>query len=249
MTSRSPYQGVSQIISYNRGFYGATLAAVAVAMGAATYLHGVWRLAIVAGSAVALVWTAASLVVSHYVYDRSPLYSLDWLTLRPGTWANVHAGLDETTESLRVRLPGSVSYVWDIFDPEQMTEPSIEQARQSSDTAPAERVSWRALPIAEEAVDAVFLMFVAHEFRNMEARHEFFREVARVLRPGGSVVMVEHLRDLPNFLAYGPGFLHFQSRRTWNAAFTTARFAVRRERTLTPFVRVFELRKTGDKVA
>jgi hypothetical protein len=64
-----------------------------------------------------------------------------------------------------------------------------------------------------------------------------------VLTPGGAIMMVEHLRDWPNLLAYGPGFLHFQSRRTWDAAFRAARLVLRSHCTVTPFVHAFELGK------
>jgi len=243
MPSRSRYQGVIQIVSFNRGFYRGTLAAMALASAAAIYLHGLLRIAILMPVLAALAWMGTSLVVSYYVYDRSPLYGLSWLKLRPGTWANVHAGLDETSETLRAFLPESQGFVWDIFDAEQMTEPSMARAREFSGSPPAERVLWRRLPVGAETLDAIFLMFVAHEFRDTDARHEFLREVARVLKPGGSIMMVEHLRDLPNFLAYGPGCLHFHSRRTWNEAFRAAELTLRSDRTLTPFVHAFELGK------
>jgi ubiquinone/menaquinone biosynthesis C-methylase UbiE len=103
-------------------------------------------------------------------------------------------------------------------------------------------VSWRKLPAAEQTFDAVFLIFVAHEFRIAEVRHQFLSEVARILKPGGSLVMVEHLRDVPNFLAFGPGFLHFHSRQSWTRAFRAAHLTVQSEQTVTPFVHVFEAR-------
>lgn len=242
MTARGRYQGVTQIVSYNRGLYLGGVAAIACGILAAMQLHGLFRIIAVLVIWFALTWTVTSLAVSHYVYDRSELYRFDWLPLRPSTWANIHAGLDETTEKLRSVLTPSYSFVWDIFDAELMTEPSLGRAR-ASNRPSAERVPWRNLPVSTGSLDAVFLMFVAHEFRSTEARHQFLREAARALRPAGSIVMVEHLRDVPNFLAYGPGFLHFQSRSTWEKAFRAAELTVRVDRPITPFVHAFELRK------
>ncbi len=87
-------------------------------------------------------------------------------------------------------------------------------------------------------------MFAAHELRRHEARVQLFRELARVLRPGGEVALVEHLRDWANFLAFGPGFLHFFSKRSWRRAADAAGLQVRTDWSMTPFVHVFMLRRT-----
>jgi hypothetical protein len=70
-----------------------------------------------------------------------------------------------------------------------------------------------------------------------------FRETARVLRQEGCVVLVEHLRDWKNFLAFGPGFLHFHSRQDWLRTIRDAGLVVEQESPLTPFVECFVLRR------
>ena len=246
MAVRSKYQGVAEIIDYNRGFYLATLAAALAGFGLSFLLPLPLRTVVILSLAAAVLWMGMSLLVSHWVYDRSSLYSLTWLHLNPPDWVNIHAGLDQTTALLAAKLPASRYRVFDVFDPAQMTEPSIERARKVSgrvsQTRPAEPARWSHLPAASASIDAVFLLFAAHEFRQVEARHTFFREVARLLRSGGRVVLVEHLRDLWNLLAYGPGCLHFQPRSAWETAFEDAGLVIHEERRLTPFVHIFELR-------
>jgi SAM-dependent methyltransferase len=240
--TRSKYQGMAEILSYNRTFYVTVAAGLLIAAIAALWMPVPLRALAFTGVAAALLWIVVSLAVSHYVYDRSPLYSLNWLTVQPKNWVNVHAGLDQMTPSLRDKLKESRFAVFDIFDPEHMTEPSIQRARELNGGAAGDlKASWKSLPADSGTFDTVFLIFAAHELRNPEARHTFFREVARVLKPDGVAVLVEHLRDFENFLAYGPGCLHFHSRRTWAAAFEAARLRIRSERTITPFVHVFEL--------
>jgi SAM-dependent methyltransferase len=105
------------------------------------------------------------------------------------------------------------------------------------------------LPAAAGTIDAVVLPLSAHELRTAAARRALFGEIRRVLAPGGRVVVVEHLRNLANVAAFGPGALHFHSRRTWAQCFSEAAFVVCREFPITPFVRVFVLRAWPDRLS
>jgi SAM-dependent methyltransferase len=199
---------------------------------------------------VVICWMTTSLLVSHYVYDRSALYDFRWMLERlpsqPCTWLNIHCGLDQTSDLLLSVFPESEGQILDIFDPVEMTEPSIARARGGRaallDTPIA---NFRCLPLPSRRCDAVFLIFAAHEIRKHSSRRDFFGEVARILSANGSVVMIEHLRDLPNFVAFGPGFLHFQSRREWLSAAASANLVATREFAVTPFVHVFLLVHKG----
>jgi SAM-dependent methyltransferase len=136
--------------------------------------------------------------------------------------------------------------VLDVFDKDQMTEPSIIRARRHSGAADSPIADWRALPIADKSQDAVFLMLSAHEFRTRQSRLVFFREVTRVLRPGGTVILAEHLRDAANFLAFGPGFLHFWPRREWLTVAASTGLKIIREQKITPWVSVFAFERMSE---
>jgi len=243
---RGKYDGLLEIINYNRGFYALTVLGVVVGVVIATLLPRKPALLLTGAIAVAAGWIVVSLLVSHYVYDRSGLYDLRWMRDRlprvPRSWVNIHSGLDQTSEILRSVFPYSNGQILDIYDPKEMTEPSIARAREISSHGPkAMQADFRKLPLADSSCDVVFLIFAAHEIRQRTSRAEFFREVSRTLAAGGTVVLIEHLRDLANFLAFGPGFLHFQSRREWLYAATSANFRLQEEMTVTPFVHVFIL--------
>jgi len=64
-------------------------------------------------------------------------------------------------------------------------------------------------------VDIVFLLSAVHEIRSNEEKILFLKECHRLCKSGGRIIMVEHLRDFPNFLAFSVGFTHFFSRSVW----------------------------------
>jgi SAM-dependent methyltransferase len=241
-------RGVRQIVRLNWPFYAAALAAVVIGPLVIQRLPpaGWIRVPLYAATGLVGMWLVASLAASWIVYDRSRLMQWDWvlqaLGFSPSSWINLHAGLDESTPALRALFKESGGRVFDIFDPAQMTEPSILKARQSAGTA-SERADFRRLPLPNGTVDAALLLLSAHELRTDEARTALFTELRRVLGPGGRVVVAEHLRDAANFFAFGPGFLHFHSRRTWARCFARTRFDIHSEFPITPFVRVFVLRR------
>ena len=98
-------------------------------------------------------------------------------------------------------------------------------------------------PLAAQSCDAVFVIFCAHELRDAESRQSFFRELHRVLTARGSVILVEHLRGLPNFIAFGPGCFHFLPRREWLRVARETGLAVVGEMRITAFVRAFRLER------
>ena len=246
--TRGPYQGVVQILLFNRRMYATTTPALIVCWIAAAFLPAAGRIALLVASAPAAFWLATSLAVSHYVYDRFPLYNLRWLerTLArtPRRWLNVHSGWDETSELLMSVFPGADGQAADIFDAQVMTEPSIRQAHRMNRSAmKASPARYDALPFEAGTFDAAFAIFAAHELRRHDQRVQLFREIARVLAPGGEFVLIEHARDWRNFLAFGPGFLHFFSGRAWRSVARAAGLMVHTEFRMTPFVQVYLLRR------
>ena len=204
-----------------------------------------WVGAVVATSALA--WSLVSLLVSFFIYDKSRLVAGVWvpplLGKRIETWATIHAGLDAEIE-LDAVMPGRCVARLDIFDREVMTSPSIKRARVRTAAAnPAASCSPMALALGDEACDAVVVAFTAHEIRDRGAREQFFHELRRTLRPGGRVLLVEHLRDFANLAAFGPGFLHFVSRREWLRLASHAKLDVASQTRITPWVMALTLER------
>jgi hypothetical protein len=241
---------VVRILRYNGRFFA--LASVAALLaGWAALRQPLPPLIALAAATFAVATFAsmiASLAASHYVYDRSTLARWDWLAPRlaapPRRWTAIHAGLDDASPALRRLFPDAAGQVLDIYDPQQMTEPSIAEARRiETPPEPATPANPSALPLNDGSADLVMLYFAAHELRRADAREAFFKELARVVAPHGCVLLVEHLRDLPNAAAFGPGALHFLPRNEWLRLAAISNLRVSQEAKLTPFVSAFFLER------
>ncbi len=251
--ARSKYAGVAGILQYNAHYYVASLC---ILIGAGTLL-GLRHLpraveSILIGAAgVTAFWSVSSLIASYYVYDYAGVTRWNWIPAAISCprqrWLNIHAGLDESTQKLSELFPNTQCTVIDIYDPLEMTEPSIARARRAHRQAPRiTNARLDALPVPDKDCDAIFLLFTAHEIRRHNRRVTFFRELSRVLADSGELLLVEHLRDWNNFVAFGPGFLHFFSRHEWIRVANEAGLTLVREQRLTPLVRYFLMKKAGD---
>ncbi len=246
------FQGAWQIVRFNPWFYTAALGlSVAGAwLRPWMWVSGFWGWAVLVGYALAAWWTLASLVVSHWVYDRSDWRRGDWLRGLEGLRSmrrllNVHAGFDETTERLRAWLSDAEIESLSLFDPARLTERSIHRAAAYRPSPPGEwKGSPEAWPVPVGGYDAVLFLLSAHEFRRHEERAGLLRRARESLaaQPGSLVVLAEHARDTANFIAFGPGLWHFHSTGAWRAAWEEAGFEMTEALRVTPFLRVWVLR-------
>jgi SAM-dependent methyltransferase len=254
MTTKAPdrrsFQGVLQILSFNWPYYAASvcgLIVVAVVSKLRKWPRSLAALVWIGCGGVAW-WTGASLVASHWVYDRSPLMKWSWvsalLAKRPRRWVNIHSGLDESTLALTALFPDSPGMTFDIFDEREMSEHSIRRARKEASAVTATPAHYTALPLSDASIDAVFLFFAAHELRAPVSRERLFGEIARVLAPGGRLILAEHTRDAANLAIFGPGFWHFLPRGEWLRLANLSGLKVDRELTITPLVHIWSLEKS-----
>jgi len=250
MSGRGKWQGMWTIVRFNWPFYLIAL----IVLGSASYgffASDPYGLKICFGIALsgALYFLVGSLGVSHIVYDCSDLYRWKWLTralagTQPRGIIFCHSGFDEASFALRQLQPVSDWQVLDHYHPALMTEASIRRARKhfppTEGTLSAPYNRW---PVAADTADVVFGLLAIHELRSEAARTEWFGEAKRCLKHGGRVVLAEHVRDFANFFAFGPGFMHFHSGKSWRACWDAAGLHVCDEFKVTPWVRIYVLSK------
>ncbi len=242
---RKPFQGVLNILSFNRHFY----------------IIGIGVLTLIITSHVFIVWSdflfwlivvlflyglIIPLIVSTYVYDFSGYYDFHWLKncavadSNTNHILNINAGFDETSFIIKNNFPQSNLKVYDFYNAKQHTETAIIRARKVSLVYPnTQQIKSNRIPEKDKSINIIFLLTAAHEIRSHEEKVQFLKECHRLCKPNGKVIMVEHLRDLPNFLAFTIGFTHFFSRSAWRNAFEQAGFATFQETKFTPFMSIF----------
>ncbi|PDP85677.1 hypothetical protein CQJ94_21140 [Glycomyces fuscus] len=239
------------MVAYNWPLY---LAGTAVAVGGALAgrrWRGAARAAAWTAGAAGAWWTAASLGASHAVYDRSPLHGWTWLAPAlaraggppdPGRHLVLSSGLDEASAVIGALHPGAEQRVADLYDALPVVEPSLRRARRRVPPRPGSvACTAHALPAPDASMDTVIAPFALHELRAASDQDAAFAEVARILRPGGALVLVEHCRDAANIAVFGPGAAHFMPRSRWLRAARGAGLRRASEQRLGGFVTVFVL--------
>jgi ubiquinone/menaquinone biosynthesis C-methylase UbiE len=242
---RRNFQGVLNILSFNRHFY--VFGLIALALIIISYLLFSWSTLLFWLVILAFLYgLIMPLIVSAYVYDFSGYYNFDWLKNYKFTDSedkqilNINAGFDETSFIIKNHFPKSDLQVFDFYNAEQHTEPAIIRARKVSLVYPnTQQILSNAIPLKDNSVDLIFLLSAAHEIRTQDEKIQFLKECNRVCKSTGNVIMIEHLRDFPNFVAFTIGFTHFFSKNTWRKAFQGAGFSTFTEQKFTPFMSIF----------
>lgn len=246
---RQKYQGVLNILNFNRHYYYIGISALILIFGLGYFISWydyIFWLIIMAF----LYGLIMPLVVSAYVYDFSGFYDFKWLKdmqLKDDAKLlnlNINAGFDETSYNIKHILPHSKLQVYDFYDEKEHTEPAIVRARKKSIVYPGtKKIESNKIPLEENSVANVFLISAVHEIRDDKERITFLKECKRVCRPGGRIIIVEHLRDIPNFFAFSVGFTHFFSKKVWRSCIKEAGFKTISETKFTPFMSIFECKQ------
>lgn len=242
---RKKFQGVLNILSFNRHFYIFGIAVLAIIV----ISHQIFRWSDIVFWIIIISFLYGlimPLLVSAYVYDFSGYYNFKWLKKckidesEVKQILNINAGFDETSFIIKNNFPNAELKVFDFYDAERHTEPAIIRARKVSLVYPkTQQMKSNSMEMSDHSVDLIFLLSAVHEIRSNDEKIQFLKECHRVCKPNGKVIMVEHLRDFPNFLAFSIGFTHFFSKKIWKNAFKNSGFTTFEEVKFTPFMSIF----------
>jgi len=245
-TNRKQFQGVLNILSFNRHFYIIGLIVLTLISLSKLLInwHNMLFWIIILSVIYGLIMP---LIISAYVYDFSKYYNFEWLNklnnINTKNIININAGFDETSFILKKKFPLANIKVFDFYNPKQHTEKAIIRARKASVIFPnTTAIKSTKFPVENNSIDTIFLLSAAHEIRSNSEKIMFLKECKRVLKDNGQVILVEHLRDFPNFLAFSVGFTHFFSKKTWISVFKSAGFNAYNEHKFTAFMSVFKFK-------
>jgi len=220
------YSGTISTLLYNWPIFAGALLFGMIALVTSTFVEAPWNWIFrIAGiGTLGLVFNI--LVASFIVYDWGYKREYDRLAelgdlSKANVLIDITCGKLRGTRGLLSQLQQGHYFVIDIYDAKKMTDPALRRAREMEPPLEAERRIYHrqgkfdTLPIPHNWADAVYCSFSLHELPDKADQHAIFAEFARILKPNGKLLIAEHGRDLPNFLAFGLGVLSFFSPTTW----------------------------------
>lgn len=239
--NRKPLQGVLNIIRFNWHLYVMAIVFLVGLLIIKNYFPNNIRLLFDISIIGIGITIFTSLLTSFYIYDVSDLYQFKWIKMNGANKIlNIHAGFDETSDLLAKKIPNAEIVICDFYNSKIHTEISIKRARKkfppksNTISVPTDK-----LPFDNTIFDHTFVIFSAHEIRNDKERVVFFSELKRVTK--GQIVVMEHLRDFNNFIAYTVGFFHFYPQKKWINTFHDANLRVKDTFKVTPFITTYIL--------
>ena len=232
------YSGTISTLLYNWPIFGGALLFSLIALAASTLVETPWNwiFGIAGVGTLGLIFNI--LIASFIVYDWGHKREYDRLAelgdlSKANVLIDITCGKLRGTRGLLSHLRQGHYFVIDIYDAEKMTDPALRRAREMEPPLDTERRIYQRqgnysnLPIPHNWADAVYCSFSLHELPNKADQHTIFAEFARILKPNGKLLIAEHGRDLPNFLAFGLGVLSFFSPTTWSNHMTETGFTIR----------------------
>lgn len=246
---RKPFQGILNIIRFNWHFYVLAILFIFSLLFLSNFANSIIRIVLQLISFLISTIILISLAVSYYVYDLSEFYTFDWIKHDDTEISiiNINAGFDETSALIKRKFINSKFSVLDFYNPQKHTEASIKRARKQYPAYPNTiEIDTSKIDLVSNSVDKIFIILSAHEIRSKVERIVFFSELNRILKPKGQIVVIEHLRDISNFLAYNIGSFHFYSKSSWANTFSKSNLKVVTEIKNTPFISTYTLEKNGN---
>ena len=232
------YSGAISSVLYNWPLFGGALLFALTSIVAGTLLQSPWNWVLIVVGIATMVLFTNIVIASFIVYDWGQKREYNRLgELANSAEANVvidvTSGKLRGTRGMLSQVKQGHYFIIDIFDPDKMTDPALRRARELEPPLEVERRIYRrhgkvdGLPIPHNWADVVYCSHSLHELNSRADRQAIFDEFARILKPGGKLLIAEQGRDLANLLVFGPGALGYLTPAAWSKHITEAGLIIR----------------------
>jgi SAM-dependent methyltransferase len=235
--------GLSRVVAFNWPKYVAAISLAGAGVVLAVSSQGLLGAGSALLFAVLTYGIVSSLIATWWVYDykAADLYRAVASEYQAeAKWILVHAGLDESCGRLEA-LIGAPDQQIDV-GPSTDQSPSLQRAHRLVGRT-GQRWDGR-IALETASMGFAVVLFGIHELVPADA-DVLLRELERVVRVGGSIVIVEHLRDVRNALVFGPAALHFSPQRRWLDSMAQAGLSSQGSKRVASLVTVFRATPTG----
>ena len=231
------YSGTLSTLLYNWPIFCGVFLFGLLALLLGVFAPGWWQRILLLSGGVAWLLLLNILVAAFIVYDWGNQREYDRLAdlgnlAEANMIIDITAGKLRGTRGLLKRLKQGHYFVIDIYDAPRMPDNALRRAREMEPPLEAGRRIYRrsgrpdSLPIPHNWANAVVCSFSLHELQEASDRQALFAEFARILKPGGKLLIAEHGRDWQNLLVFGPGVISFRTPESWQQHITQAGFTI-----------------------
>jgi len=167
----------------------------------------------------------------HMLFEMGQLQPTD-------RFAHIHLGSRVTALGLSRRLISGRLTVIDVYNPQLTPSRALARMRKLRRHPPADpRLTWLdgsidLLPLPDGSTKAATISRSLGEFWQPGDRQCLLKEVARILVPGGHLLIAEPTRSDTNTLVMGPAVLRLRPAKHWRRELVEAGFEIVEERTV-----------------
>jgi ubiquinone/menaquinone biosynthesis C-methylase UbiE len=224
--------------AYALGYGGAFLAgAMIISVSAMLGWYGFITLSL-AALLILVYFFIVSLWAAHRLYDDQviPEMLVNLGGIGPeGSIVDINAGTRLTAIGLSRRLSTGRVIVIDVYNPQLTPGKALTRIHQRGEHYQSDpRISWHdgsidLLPLPDGSAETVTLVETASQLWQQGDRDCLIQEIARVLAPGGRLLLAERVASPTNLLVMGPLALRLKSLEYWRKLLEAAALQVNRE--------------------
>lgn len=226
---------------------GLLVASLTLVLGFRT--ESVLKYVLIVFGALILINILLSIYASYVLYDQSVLYKAKGLVKRFSIKETekilmFHASFDPVSVEIERELKEVDLDVYNIYGNRHQVEGAIEVSDRIFPPNPRSiDVKADHIPCNDETVDVILALTALHEIFHHDDRVKFFKEMKRVLKEDGRIIICEQMRDLTNFIHFNIGAFHFLSMSSWEKAISESGLAIKNIEALTRFATIIHLER------